>query len=232
MSNAKYSPDLLSKKYKIDRKRIYKWLIEHGIKKNGQLNGKGYSIDAKTAKLLIEWIKKAKDKTWTIASVAKRNNCSINKVCMWLKRNNYKYYLVGTKEKIKIENEFKNYQKTMAEIKKLKLRFTGMCIKYRISQYVLHNWLVDNNIRKKGDMYGRDYFINNKILKHFLDWYNNRKNIEKPNANSVAKRNGVSRQLVSVWAKINGVKKINNQYVFTVEQEKLFINRRKKKLNR
>jgi hypothetical protein len=57
------------------------------------------------------------------------------------------------------------------------------------------------------------------------------KNMQKPNASVVAKRNGVSRQLVSEWAIINGIKKIGNQYVFTEEQEKMFANRAKKSDN-
>jgi hypothetical protein len=225
MSNTNYNLDQLIKYYKVNIKEIHNWFEKHNIKKKMQSHGIDYYIDDKTGNRLIKWIKKYMDRTWSLSSVAKRINCSTGKFRWWLKVNNINFYALNPDEIKKIEKQYSDVLKARIEFERLKLSPKNISEKYKIDHSILYKWLEENNIKKRGDICGRDYFINDKILKQFLEWFNNRKNIQKPNASGVAKRNGVSRQLVSEWAIINGVKKVGNQYVFTEEQEKMFANR-------
>ena len=101
--------------------------------------------------------------------------------------------------------------------------------KFKCDKKETYRWLEEKNIKKKGYIHGIDYVIDEKIEQQFIEWLKSRRERKKTNASGVAERNGCSRQLVCVWAKENGIKKVKNQYLFTDKQENMFSQRRRPK---
>jgi|TergutMp193P3_1026864.scaffolds.fasta_scaffold00049_16 ribosomal protein S8 len=227
MSELYISPSQLSQKFKCDKKETYRWLEEKNIKKKGYIHGIDYVIDEKIEQQFIEWLKSRRD--WTFTAVAKRNNCKYRDIRMWLKKNNLKFNKYNMEQNKNIEKQFAESFKRKKELKQLKLNPLDLSKKYRCELKNIYRWLEEKKIKKKGYRHGIDYVIDEKIEQQFIEWLKSRRERKKTNASGVAERNGCSRQLVCVWAKENGIKKVKNQYLFTDKQENMFSQRRRPK---
>jgi transposase len=231
---SKINPFNLSKKYKCDKKTVYKWLEDNNIKKKGDICGVDYFIDEGTEQEFFEWLKTKKAKNYyNHYSITKRYNISYRFLRNWLKINNQEFCKDNEEKNKYTEKLLAESLKTREKLLKLNNSPMNISRKYKCDHKKVYNWLKDNNIKKDGFLYRVHYFIDEEIERQFYDWLKNENESKKESKNEgrntsargVAKRSGFSRETVCQWARKNGVTKIKNIYVFTDVQEEMFLKR-------